>query len=299
MSSPTFDELRREGVRALRKGDYSAAGALFERAARCATSDAEKTRAIICAASVAVFSGEPSELIHELPKIVLSRDDAWNVWLSAYHYGNYLVDHNKRAVATKYLTIMFEQLPALDPKQPYAALSFDFACALALAERKFGDACRFAMRAREAVALCDPSEDTASAAAVIEHNLGYALLGDGKPVQAIPHLQAGFEALEALGTADRDRAEIHVNLAFAHLLIDHLEEAQAHLDLLERHIDAASEWLRPYLLYLRAEVAQRRGEEEPAERYYEQLQEHDPRLRGLSKVLSRVSLLPIMLPERY
>jgi tetratricopeptide (TPR) repeat protein len=283
----------------MRKGDFPGARALFEEAGRRAATDAEKTRALIHQACVAIFAGEPSPLIHELPKFVLSRADPLNVWLSAFYYGNYLIDEkNKRTVAAKYLTVIFEQLPSLERTHYYAALSFDFACALALAERKFDDARRFASRASEDIALCEPADDVAAAAAMIEHNLGYSLLGFGRPDEAIPHLRAGLEALESLG-ADRARADVHVNLAFAYLLSNDVPQSELHLDRLERYMDATSEWLRPYLLYLRAEIAQRRDDAETAERIYDELQQYDPRFRGLSKVLSRVSLLPIILPERY
>lgn len=279
----------------MRKGDFAGARAIFEDAERGAATDAEKTRALIYQACVAIFAGEPSPLIQELPKFVMSRADPLNVWLSAFYYGNYLIDEkNKRLVAAKYLTIMFEQLPSLERTHYYAALSFDFACALALAERKFDDARRFATRAHESIALCEPAEDVAAAASMIEHNLGYALLGYGQPNEAIPHLRAGLESL-----ADRDRAGVDVNLAFAYLTSNDIPETETHLDCAEKYMDAASEWLRPYLLYLRAEIAQRRDDTETAERIFDELQQYDPRFRGLSKVLSRVSLLPIILPERY
>ncbi|HJQ40360.1 MAG TPA: hypothetical protein VKB93_24715 [Thermoanaerobaculia bacterium] len=301
MSSPTFEELRQQGLGTMRKGDFAGARVLFEKAERRAKSDAEKTRALIHQACVAIFDGEPSPLIQELPKFVMSRADPLNVWLSAFYYGNYLIDEkNKRTVAAKYLAIMFEQLPFLERTHYYAALSFDFACALALAERQFDDARRFAARAREEIALCEPADDVAAAAAMIEHNLGYSLLGHGRPNEAIPHLRAGLESLEALGfAANRDRAGVHVNLAFAHLLSNDVPQAETHLDCAGKYMDSGTEWLRPYVLYLRAEIAQRRDDTETAERIYEELQQYDPRFRGLSKVLSRVSLLPIILPERY
>ncbi len=301
MSPPTFEELRQQGVDSMRKGDFPGARAIFEEAERRATTDAEQTRVVIHQACVAIFAGEPSPLIQELPKFVFNRADPLNVWLSAFYYGNYLIDEkNKRTVAAKYLTIMFEQLPFLERTHYYAALSFDFACALALAERQFDDARRFAMRARENIELCEPAGDVAAAAAVVEHNLGYSLLGYGQAAEAIPHIRAGLESLESLGFAtDRDRAGMHANLAFAYLLTNDVAQTEAHLDCVEKSMDASSEWLRPYLLYLRAEIAQRRDDTETAERIYEELQQYDPRFRGLSKVLSRVSLLPIILPERY
>ena len=293
-----FEQLRQDGLRAMRRGTFQIAAGLFERAEHQTTSEVEKTRARIHRASAAIFAGEPSPLILELPRIVLRETDALNVWLSAFYYGNHLIDSNQHASAKKYLSAMVAQVPALDRPSYYTAVNFDFAYAIAMAERDFPKAYECSLRAREAVARCEPAEDVDVAAALIEHNFGYALLAVGRTAEAIEHMRAGLDALESLG-AGVDRQPAYVNLAFAHLMTGGVAESEHYLDLLEPSIDAPAEWLRRYLLYLRAEIAQRRGDTEQAVRYREQLQQYYPEFRGLSEWLSCIDLLPVMVPERW
>lgn len=296
MQSGDYDELREQGSCDLREGRFADAAAHFEAAALCASSFAAAAMARIHRASVDVILGLSSRNVSELPELVLRRDSPQQRFLASYYLAMFLVGRRQIARADRYLQIAFESAGEIDDPY-YVASAYDIASELAMARGAFDVSHDHVVRAAEMLAGCELSEQVTMARACMAHNIGYALLARGAYAEAVVALRRGVAALEAAG-AGPNLAPPYVNLALAQLMIDDCEGSEAHLAAFEAHVMPHTEWLRRYAYYLRGEIAQRRGRYAEARREYGRLREYYPEFAHLVDVLSGVSLLPLLLPER-
>ena len=125
----------------------------------------------------------------------------------------------------------------------------------------------------------------------------YALLGLGRYGEAIIPLREGIAGLQRNGCGAHS-ATGYVNLALALFTIGETEESEAHLIAAEQGLTDDTQWLAPYVHYLRGEIAQRRGNHAEARTHYERLREYYPDFQNVADILAVVSLLPVLLPER-
>src|SRR5205823_14650276 len=134
----------------------------------------------------------------------------------------------------------------------------DVVSEIALGRGDFVTAYHYAMRALDAIPNGAASEEWAMTRAIVRHNLGYALLGQGCYERAIVPLREGAAAFEACG-ARAHAVQAYINLAFAQFAVGDVDESERHLHAVEERILEPTAWLRKYVYYLRGEIAQRRG----------------------------------------
>jgi len=296
VTNAAFEEARKRGLKNLGRESFEEATAWFETAAAFASTPAETALAEIHLGSVAVLQGTPSARVAALPALLLRRDSPLHVYLAAYYLTIHCAEGRRLEAAERYLKLLLSAADEI-ANPYYSASAYDIRSELAFGRGAFDAAYDDAVRARETIAGCAPSEEVAMARAVIAHNCGYALLGQGRYEEALAPLQQGTEAMEACGAAS-SAVQAHMSLAFVHFALGDARKSERHLDIVEERIVEATEWLTKYIYYLRGEIAQRCGRHAEARAQYRRLCRFYPDFANLVELLSSVSLFPLLLPER-
>lgn len=296
MTPATFPELREAGLKHMREGRYADAEESFRAAHAAATTEADAALAEIHCASVAILQGETSAPVAMLREILIRRHTTLHVFLASYYLTIHLSARRDREAAERYLAILLDAAAELNDPY-YLATSWDVASEVALSQGSFDVAYDRALRAQAEIARCAPSEAATMARGVIEHNVGYALLGLGRYGEAIIPLREGIAGLQRSGCGAHS-ATGYINLALALFIDGETEESEAYLIAAEQGLTGDTQWLAPYVHYLRGEIAQRRGNHAEARMHYERLREYYPDFQNVADILAVVSLLPVLLPER-
>jgi tetratricopeptide (TPR) repeat protein len=230
-----------------------------------------------------------------LREILIRRHSTLHAFLASYYLTIYLSARRDREAAERYMTILLDAAAELNDPY-YLAISWDIASDAAFSQGSFALAYDRALRAQQEIARCPPTEAAVMARSVIEHNVGYSLLALGRHAEAIIPLQEGIAGLERSGCGAHS-ATGYVNLALALFTIGETEQSEAHLLSAEKGLTGNTQWLAPYVHYLRGEIAQRRGNHTDARTHYERLREYYPDFQNIADILAVVSLLPVLLPE--
>lgn len=98
-----FDALVRDGLAALRRGDYPAAESCFRQACDAAVDDAQSSLALMHAASIGVVRQAPDADLNVFRENLVRRRTPQHVYVAAYYLTMAAIDRNDRQAADRYL----------------------------------------------------------------------------------------------------------------------------------------------------------------------------------------------------
>lgn len=287
-----IEELHERGLHALRRSDYTEARRLFKTAgAVCEDDDAAAEKIATLLIAVDVMSGTPSaDQLAELAALTLAPTTPLNGYLASYYLAIYYSDSRDTCRAQRYAETMSRHAHATEePARIVAALVLRAGMSSTAADG------RPESLLRQALAVCEGATSDALIfwRAIARHNLGYTLLMHDHTADAIGVLLCAATELQGAAFPPTYRAEALINLAFAYLRTDQLDEclrcatAAASITPLKPHVGK-------YVHYLRGEAYCRRGEISAARNEFQELSTYYPGFTSLSDLLLAVDVSPIL-----
>jgi tetratricopeptide (TPR) repeat protein len=295
MPSENPELLRDEGLLHLRAGRFREAKTRFREARDITHESSELALVDIHLASVSILTSGTSPHIGRLAEIMVRRFSERHSFLAAYYLVMQLVSVGQLDRAKRYLPGMIADAERSGDAS-YVSLAHESAADVASAQRRYADARAYSIAAYAAACESDVAKNDRLLLGSILHNVGYALLGSNHYEEAIDYVLRAIDLLNTGGFTAYS-AEPYMTLAFAYCAIDRLDETEHYVANSEAHISEKEEYLRKYVYYLRAEVAQRRHHDDEAQAQYARLQECYPAFTNLSSILGAINFLPVLMPE--
>jgi tetratricopeptide (TPR) repeat protein len=225
--------------------------------------------------------------IQQLPSIVLRRPNVSHTFYAAYNLQNRYTLSQEYRKAYNYVRIALEM-----------AEEADNLAWLIGARNATGNICVYESRNAEAIEhyrevleLTGTSEEHLLSRAFARQNLGYCLLLEGRPAEGVLLIHDAVEEMNRAG-AGGYRAESYIDLCYAYLELDSLDEARHYGNLgLEQATEDRQVRNAHYLL---GEVAYKLGEQKVAMDHFEQLGRYYPDFPNLKNVLMALDLRKVV-----
>ncbi len=287
-----FDALVRDGLAALRRGDYPAAESCFRQACDAAVDDAQSSLALMHAASIGVVRQAPDVDLNVFRENLVRRRTPQHVYVAAYYLTMAAIDRNDRQAADRYLPALL--MVANEGSSAGARLrAYDLAAAVESMRGNHVAAIEYSRVALDALRDYE-GDDLPMLRAGLTHNLAYNCLAANEFAEALAYADAAVPLARELGNADVLRQAL-VTAAFAHLCREDLDGAD---ELAAQAMELAEgKPLEKYVHYVRGEAARRRGAREVAAAHFRRLEAFYPGIPTLTEMLLSMNFAPFLMPE--
>lgn len=292
--SPLFLDLKARIRAAIGAGDLAgalvAADAALEEAR--ATGDSETVDLAVCNRSaVMIEQGDYSSVFAQLKPILMRAANPVVAFAAAYSTARIFQERRDFKKAIFYARIAREKSLQTDD-HPGRAHVLNQLGTLCLLETRVPEAIDYFQKVRPILESAVPQDRLLLA--ILDDNLGYAHMLDGRYEDGLAECHRALAALEGLG-AETYTVQPHLDLCFGYLEIQNFDEARHHgergLELALRH--GVDELLKN-ALYLVGEVAHLSGDTDRAEECFDELAALYPEVRYLRGFLFSIDLKKVI-----